>query len=130
MEISCKLFTDDIEDALLKLNHSKVDLGTSSENKIVRDQVFTYLHERLQIVTNGIPNKLELLGFETENDITWFYLQSTVNSIKGKPVKMNVMNSLLYDYLPDQTNIMEVIWDGQERTEKLVNPEKNADFSF
>lgn len=130
MEISCKLFTDDVEDALLKLNHSKVDLARSSENKVAREQVIKYLHERLQIVINGIAVKPELLGFETENDVTWFYLESAVNVGKGVPVKLHIKNSLLYDYLPEQTNLIQVIWNAQERTERLVNPEKDVDLTL
>lgn len=130
MEISCKLFTDDIEDALFKLNHSKVDLARSTENKAVKEKVFNYLHERLHISINGMPCKMELVGFETENDVTWFYLESQVNVGKISPVKMRVDNSLLYDYLPEQTNVMQVIWNEKERTEKAVNPEKNMEFSF
>jgi hypothetical protein len=130
MEISCKLFTDDIEDALLKLNHSKVDLARSEENKFVRSQVLSYLHERLQIVINGTLCKTDLVGFETENDITWFYLEAKVNVNTASPVKMKISNSLLYDFLPDQTNIMQVTWNEEERTEKLVNPEREASLSF
>jgi hypothetical protein len=130
LELSCKLFTDDVENALLKLNHSKVDLGSSSEKKAVQQQVSTYLHERLKIVINGLPCPLELIGFETENDIAWFYLEAKVNVGRKAAVKMKVTNSLLYDFLPDQSNIIHVTWNDQERTEKLVNPEKEVLFEF
>jgi hypothetical protein len=130
VELSCKLFTDDVEDALFKLNHSKVDLGKSQENKAVQAQVAKYLHERLNIVINGIPSKLLFVGFETENDVTWFYLEGNVNVGKAAPVKMKITNSLLYDFLPDQTNVMQVICDDKENTGKLVNPEKEVEFTF
>jgi hypothetical protein len=130
MEISCKLFTDDIEEALQKLNHTRVDLARSGENKMVHQQVRAYLQERLHVVINGIPSKLELVGFETENDITWFYLESTVEVPKTTPVNIKLSNSLLYDFLPHQTNVVQVIWNGQERTDRLVNPEKDSEFKF
>lgn len=130
LELSSKLFTDDVEDALLKLNHHKVDLGSSENNKEVQKQVSSYLHERFKISINGIPCNLELIGFETENDVTWFYLEAKVSVGKKAPLKMNVSNSLLYDFLPDQTNVMHVIYNEKEGTEKLVNPEKEVVFTF
>ena len=130
LELSCKLFTDDLEDALMKLNHSKVDLARSQDNKAVQKQVQDYLHERFKIVINGMASTTELIGFETENDVTWFYLEAKVTVVKTAPVKMKVMNSLLYDFLPEQTNVMHVIWNEKERTEKLVHPDKEVVFEF
>lgn len=130
IEISCKLFTDDVEDALFKLNHRKIDLAMSGENKTARELVDSYLHERLHIVINGTPCKLELIGFETENDICWFYLESHLNTIPAAPVKMKIRNALLFDFLPDQTNVMQVIWNEQERTERVVNPEREVEVAF
>jgi hypothetical protein len=129
LELSCKLFTDDIEDALLKLNHSKVDLATSTKNKVVLGQVETYLHERFKIVINGIPIQTHLIGFEAENEVTWFYLEGTVSATLS-PVKIKITNSLLYDFLPEQTNLLHFTWNDQERTEKLTNPDKEMEFQF
>ena len=130
LELSCKLFTDDIEDALLKLNHIKVDLGSSEKNKLVQQQVEKYLHERFKIVINGIPVVPHLIGFEAENEVTWFYLESTLNSKPTNPVKIKITNSLLYDFLPDQTNLVHLTCDEKEQTEKLTNPDKNILFAF
>ena len=130
LELSCKLFTDDVEDALFKLNHSKVDLANSEKNKQVQLQVETYLHERFKIVINGVPVSLHFIGFEVENDVTWFYLESALTSKISGAVKVKLMNSLLYDFLPDQTNLTHVTWNEKEQTEKLVNPEKEVEFGF
>jgi hypothetical protein len=130
LEISCKLFTDDMEDALLKLNHSKVDLATSSKNQAVLAQVENYLHERFKIVINGNPIPTHLIGFEAENEVTWFYLEGTVNVKALVPVKIKISNSLLYDFIPEQTNLLHFTWNDQERTEKLVNPDKEVGFEF
>jgi hypothetical protein len=129
LELSCKLFTDDIEDALLKLNHSKVDLATSTKNKAVLQQVETYLHERFKIVINGIPIQTHLIGFEAENEVTWFYLEGSMN-VTLAPVKIKITNTLLYDFLPDQTNLLHFTWNDQERMEKLTNPDKEIGFDF
>jgi hypothetical protein len=130
LELSCKLFTDDIEDALLKLNHNKVDLATSEKNSAVQIQVEHYLHERFKIVINGIPIETHLIGFEAENEVTWFYLEGTVNTKTPAPVNIKISNSLLYDFIPEQTNLLHFTWNDQERTEKLTNPDKEVGFAF
>lgn len=107
LELSSKLFTDDIEDALLKRVHRKIDLANSKDNPILQKEVMDYLHERLKISINGIPVLLEWVGFETENDITWIYLEAKVNVDKKAAVKMKITNTVLYDFLPDQTNVIE-----------------------
>mgnify|MGYP000958380453 CR=1 FL=1 len=130
VELSCKLFTDDVEDALFKLNHSKVDLASSEKNKQVQLQVETYLHERFKIMINGSPVSLHLIGFEVENDVVWFYLESTLTSKASGTAKIKITNSLLYDFLPDQTNLVHITYNDKEQTEKLVNPEKEVEFVF
>lgn len=130
IELSCKLFTDDIEEALFKLNHSKVDLAGSEKNKLVQQQVERYLHERFKTVINGVPVSFHLIGFEVENDVTWFYMESALISKASGSVKIKVTNSLLYDFIPDQTNLTHVTCNDKEQTEKLVNPEKELEFVF
>lgn len=130
LELSCKLFTDDIEDALLKLNHSKVDLGSSEKNTVVLQQAEKYLHERFKVMINGSPVSLHLLGFEVENDVTWFYLESTLSIKPTGPVRIKISNSLLYDFIADQTNLVHVMLNEKEQTEKQVNPEKEVEFVF
>ena len=130
VEFSFKLFTDDVEDALFKLNHNKVNLAVSENSKGVQKQVSDYLHERFKIVINGLPANLELIGFETENDICWFYLESKAGIEKAGQAKIKITNTLLYDFLPEQTNIMHLIWNEQERTEKLTNPAREVEVTF
>ncbi len=130
IELSCKLFTDDVEDALLKLTHRKMDLMASQENKTVQQQVNNYFQERIRMEVNNVPCKIGLIGFETENDVTWFYLEADAVAVKTAHAKIKITNTLLYDFLEDQTNVMSVRWNEKERTEKLVNPEKEIVFEF
>ncbi len=130
LELSCKLFTDDIEEALLKLNHHKVDLGSPEKNNGIQKEVESYLHERFKILINGIAIKPNLIGFEVENEVTWFYLEASVNVKTPAQAKIDISNSLLYDFIPEQTNIIHFTWNDKEQTEKLTNPDKGVKFEF
>jgi hypothetical protein len=128
IEISCKLFTDDLESALIKLNKYKGDLATSSKDNEVNTVLYNYLSERFKIWINGKQVLLKFVGFEVENEITWCYLEADVNL---KPVnKMNLMNSLLYDFLPDQTNLVQFDCQKINTTERINNPDKEINFNF
>ncbi len=130
VEISCKLFTDDIEYALLKTAQRAVDLKKSEKDAAVQQLVSSYFYERFKISINGVPLKLDFVGFETENEVTWFYLESTLTGAAKGEVKVKVTNTLLYDFLPEQTNMMNFFWNDKDRVEKLVNPDKEMLFEF
>ncbi|MCW3070392.1 MAG: Uncharacterized protein JWO44_282 [Bacteroidetes bacterium] len=127
LDVSCKLFTDDLEDALLKKYGKKVDLSTSAKNKEVQDLVNKYINENFKVNVGGKLQTLAFVGFETETDATWCYLESAPFISKGK---VSIMNTLLYDYLPEQSNMINCYWDDVEKSAKLANPEKMTEFDF
>src|SRR3954465_2342312 len=70
LDVSCKLFTDDLEDALLKKYGKKFDLATSSKNKEVQALVNKYINENFKVNVGGKLQTLAFVGFETETDAT------------------------------------------------------------
>jgi hypothetical protein len=127
LDVSCKLFTDDLEDALQKKYGKKIDLAASSKNKDVQALLHRYITENFKVNVGGKLQTLTFVGFETETDATWCYLESVPFIGKGK---VSIINSLLYDYLPEQSNMLNVYMDDVEQSSKLVNPEKLAEFNF
>lgn len=127
LDVSCKIFTDDFEDLLLKKYGKKTDLSASTKNKEVQDLIIRYITENFKISVGGKSQKLNYVGYETDTDATWIYLETVSFKEKGK---VNVTNTLLYDYLPEQTNLINFYWDDAEKSARLVNPEKDAEFSF
>ncbi|MCE3278271.1 MAG: hypothetical protein K0S44_462 [Bacteroidetes bacterium] len=127
LDVSSKLFTDDLEVALQKKYGKKVDLATSSKNKDVQALLHKYIIENFKMSVAGTAIDLTFVGFETEADATWCYLESVPFYSKGK---VRIVNTLLYDYLPEQSNMINFYWDQEEKTAKLVNPEKTTEFDF
>jgi hypothetical protein len=127
LDVSCKLFTDDLEEALRKKYGKKIDLSTSAKNKEVQALVFKYFSENFKINVGEKLQTLVFVGFETETDATWCYLETTPFIGKGR---ISIMNTLLYEYLPEQSNMMNVYVDEAEKSAKLINPEKLAEFDF
>jgi hypothetical protein len=127
LDVSCKLFTDDLEDVLLRKYSKKVDLATNTKNKDVQVLITNYITENFKINVGGKLVPLNFVGFETETDATWIYLEATPFKEKGKAA---ILNTLLYDYLPEQSNMINFYWNDAEKSSKLVNPEKLAEFNF
>ncbi len=127
LDVSTKLFMDDLEAALLKSTNKKVDLSTSVNNKEVQTLLMNYLDVNFKINVGGKLLKLKFVGYEVENDAVWCY--SEVPNFKGKGT-VSILNKLLYESFPEQSNLMNVNWDGVSKSVKLSNPDKLAEFKY
>lgn len=111
IHIACKLFTDDLQEALYKLYNKQVDLTkptTEHEQLLQR-----YLQAKLQLKVSGQPVQLSIVGFELEEEATWCYLEATLNNFAAREV--SATSTILCDFLPTQTNLVHCRWDNRER---------------
>lgn len=128
VEISCRIFYDDLETALKAAgNTSTVDL-INPVNKSETDSLIAhYLRRRLGLSVNGHPQTLQYLGYEIEDDVAWCYLEvSGVTSVQ----RIAIDNRILLDQLANQSNILHVTAYGNRKSTKLDNPEHRAVFEF
>ena len=127
LEISCKIFADDMEDILEKNYKKAVDLSNeklaAQNNSLVAD----YVSSHLSITADGRQKKLEYLGFEKESEAVYCYFE-----VKGLPSlkKLDLTNSLLQDFTSEQINIMHVVVNGNRKSYKLDYPHQKASFTF
>jgi len=127
LEISCKIFTNDFEDALLNTFHTKVDLSQPKDKKAADKLVNDYIVKHLQISVDGKLLTLQFVGSEKETDATWSYFQvSDLTTVK----KMEISNTLLYESFANEINIMHVAVSGNRKSTKLTNPDSHAIVEF
>lgn len=126
LEISCKIFTNDLEAVLEKIAKTKVDLAGG--NKEANDKLIdAYIERHLRLKLDGKAAVLHFVGSEKESDGTWSYFQvNDVPSVK----KIEAVNDLLYDSFTQQINIMHVMVGGQRKSTRLDYPDANAEFQF
>jgi hypothetical protein len=123
LEISCRLFTDDMEDALKKQFNVPTDLSVPAKHKAMDELLKKYIALHLKFQANGKPLALNYLGFEKDREAVIVYVESVpVKSLK----KLEVYNTLMYDLFDDQTNIMHVVVNGKRKSDKLDYPEAKA----
>ena len=127
IEITCKIFADDLEDILKKNYKSTVDLTAQGQQAQNNRLISDYFTHHLSLAADGKPVKLSYVGFEKERESAYCYFEvpnvSTLKSLK-------VFNSILQDLTSEQINIMHVSVNGTRKSYKLDYPHKDAFFTF
>ena len=127
LEVSCKVFTNDLETVLEKMSGSRVDLSAAA-TKVATDKLIdTYVEKHLRLKVDGKPVQLHFVGSELENDGTWSYFQ--VNDVPAVK-RVDVVDELLYDSFNQQINILHVTVGGQRKSFRLDYPEAGTAFEF
>ncbi len=124
--VSCKIFTDDLEEALKKEGVTGLDLvkGDSTRNA---QWIASYLRRHFALVAGGKPVELRFIGFENDPEATWcFFEQSEVRDFRS----IRVTSDLLYETRREQINILHVTVDGERRSKRLVNPDRVFEATF
>lgn len=127
LEVSCKMFTNDLEAALEKMAKTHVDLSATKDKPASDKLIEAYVERHLRMRMDGKPAVLHFVGSEKENDGTWSYFQ--VNDVPAVR-RIDVANDLLYDSFNQQIGIMHVTVGGQRKSTRLDYPESNASFAF
>ncbi len=127
LEISSKVFTEDLEEILRKNYKSSVDLANKSQEPANARLIQDYLSKHLSFLVDGKPVKMNYVGFEIDGESIYTYFELPgVPSLK----KLDINNSILHDFKPEQINIMHITVNGSRKSYKLDFPKTQASFSF
>jgi hypothetical protein len=111
-EISLRLFTDDLQKALLASNQNrKIVIENADKNDAF---VEAYVRKYFAVI-NPKNQKIafQYVGKENEGEATWVYLEMPVNeSINGS----RIQNITLFDMFDDQTNIVNLFFQNQKKS--------------
>ena len=127
LQISCKLFTNDLENALKKIYKKPIDVLHPKDKAETEKLLFDYISKHLQIKVNGKLQNLVFIGYEKEEEAVWTYLE--VKNV-ALPKTMHIENSLLYEYLPQQLNMVHTEMRDKKQSSKVTNPDKVLEFTF
>ncbi|MBS1628335.1 MAG: hypothetical protein JSR09_00870 [Bacteroidetes bacterium] len=127
LEISVRIFTDDLETALRNENRTTVDLAKTTYKAKNDKLIALYIKNKLQLNVDGKLVQLNYLGYEIQQESAWSYFEVTnISSFK----KLAVNCSLLYEWQTQQMNILHVTENKIEKSFKLDNPKTQAVFDF
>lgn len=106
LQITARIFTDDLEHVLEAQGVEKLNLGTEDENPKSDHYIETYLKQNFSVQINGTPVVYHYLGKETELDgVTWCYLEA--DDVE-RPQSMVVTNRALLELHDTQTNMIHI----------------------
>ena len=127
MQISTRMFTNDLEDALRKTSKTSVDILNPKVKSQADSILFSYIKQRLSFTVNSKKQKLSFIGYEKEDESIWAYLE--IKKVSN-PQKIIIDTKLLYDFLPNETNIVHLEINGNKKSSKVTNPDSKVEFNF
>ncbi len=127
IEVSVKLFTDDFEKTLHNIHKIPIDLLHPKDTMAIEKLVEDYISNHLNINCDSKLLRLHFIGYESEEGAIWSYFESEeINS----PKSIDITNTLFYQYIDGQMNIMHVNIGSEKKSYKLNNPDSKVEFKF
>lgn len=103
LEISQKIFRDDLENALTGQYKSKINFLTPGNKAELEKKVKKYILDNNDIYINGEKLILNYLGYELEDEAIWFYLEALEIPV---PKTADIRNSILHKNFDTQQNVV------------------------
>ena len=127
VEISIRIFTDDLEKTLQKQSTATIDIIKPANKANIDQQISQYIGKNLQLRINGKPVKFNYIGYEIIRESVWSYFE--VEQVKEiNTVDINC--TILHDYETSQINLFHVKSKGNQKSYKLDYPQNTTQFSF
>jgi lysyl-tRNA synthetase class I len=118
LQITSRLFIDDINEALEKKYHIKSYLASEKETPENIEFLKKYLSEKFIIKVNGQPKTIEFLSKETEDNVIICY--SRIKDV-SKINTLEVENSIIMENHGDQQNIIQATFNGSKHSLLLTS---------
>lgn len=125
IEISIKLFTDDLNKAISETNNTLIHLNTEKEVENSTVLINNYLKKHFHITINNKEIEYTFLGKEYEDDACWLYLEATkIRRIKN----IEIENELLFDTYKSQKHLTNIIIN--DKTVSSIIDYRNPTFTY
>lgn len=127
LEISQKIFRDDLENALTSQYRSKVNFLDPGNKADLEKKIKKYILENNDIAINGEKLELTYLGYELEEEAIWCYLEVLKVPI---PKTADVKNSILHKNFDAQQNVINFYFGKNPKSLILLNGKDRGLISF
>ncbi len=113
LQITSRLFIDDINEAIEKKYHKKSRLASENELPEQVELLKKYFAEKFIIKVNGQAKNLEFLSKETEDNVLICYLRITA---VPKISSLEIENSMIMENHGEQQNIIQTSFNGNKNS--------------
>ncbi len=127
LEISVKIFADDLLNALRERKQTDLHLGEQQENQKTNEYIFNYLKDNLDIKIDNKPVTVSYVGKEMEDSAVWCFLEVTdIASFS----KIQVTDQILTEIYDSQSNVVQVNNKGKILNLLLKKDNPSGELSF
>ena len=127
VEITSRIFIDDLEKALTKRYNKKVNLTSTKELPEAEELIKSYLKEKIKVSINKKPQNIEFLAREVEGDVLILYTKIVISK---KINTFEIYNSLLTEVYTDQQNIVHTNINSNKKSILLTNTELRSKIDY
>lgn len=127
LEISVKVFTDDLETAIQSSEDDKLWIGDKKEAPQVDSLIETYFRKKFQVSVNGEAAKFDFLGKESETDVVWCYLE--IKDV-AKLESLDVSNRVFMHLFDEQKNLVHIYAGDAEESLLLTKGKESGAVRF
>jgi len=127
LEISIRMFTDDLENALTKLNNGQKVMINGVNDK-ANPFVERYIQQHFAVITPQRQKKpFNFIGKELEGDATWVYIEiPNCTSVNDHTLQ----NDIMLELFDDQTNLVNFFWGSSKKTFLFNSRTKSASLNL
>ena len=127
VEITIKLFTDDLEQSIKALGGGDLRLGDAREAANADHLLLEYLRNRFTLKLDSKPVIMAWVGKEVEVDALWCYLE-----VPNIPhcTSMEISSRILTEIFEDQANVIHITCNDQNKSLFLSKNSLSEGVSF
>ncbi len=127
LEITFKIFAEDLESALEAQGAARLHLGSERESNQADRYIHNYLKSHVTLQVDGDTVAFTYVGKEIEMDEAWCYVEvANVPSVN----KLTIRNSILMEQFEAQQNIVHVRVGGKQKSLVLWKDKREGSVEF
>ena len=127
VQITARLFIDDLEKALYKKHKKHFYITTKDEVSDANTYIAKYLEEKLKIKINNKVQSFHFLTKEQEENIVICYMKI---NFKDNIKELEITNNVLSDVFNEQQNLVHLNINGNKKTILFTNTETNQKLKY
>ncbi len=127
LEVTFKIFTDDLERALEQDGKFNIELGTVDEHPFTDSLISNYIMDHFELIIDEEVKPMFFLGKEAEIESTWCYIE--VYKVANM-TELQIYNDLLLDVYEDQNNLIHLDYKGEKSSVLLRKGHVEEKVSF
>ncbi len=107
LQITTRIFIDDLEAVLLERYDFKANLATDKESPLAKEYIQKYFDAKFALQINGTASDFDFLGSRYEDDLIICYIEvPKVNLPECRSIE--IRNDILTDMFDDQQNVVHI----------------------